>query len=370
MRDLANLPQKCPGRSKRPGRSQLNVFNLQLLTVAAVVLTGCSSDQGYRALARKHLSPITRFVTGKTSSESGVTDEQAMNVELALARTLETKGETETAIGTYRKILDRDPKNPTAMHRLAVLYDKQGRFDESDELFRKALQLQPNDPDLYCDLGYSLYSRRRWAEAEVNLRKALKLNPDHARAHNHLGLLLCQLDRRTEALGEFRKAGCTIAEAHMNAALVLTMRDRLAEARQEYALASQADPGKSQLVRSRLQEIDALMADESSEHRAVAHADSVGRASLRPQQGGTVQSVVQRPLSARSESARSLDVPSGSQSEFGEPAQSNAFRLTGGIEANPVQDRPSSQTVPLVYEAQGDRLTEPSLQLGDIHRTQ
>ena len=112
---------------------------------------------------------------------------------------------------------------------------------------------------MLCDYGYSQYLQCEWNSAEYHLRQAVTVQPNGKRAHNNLGLLLAQTGRREQAVEEFKKAGCTIPQAHMNVGFVLTLNDQTAEAQQEYGLALSADPSSSE-ARSRLHALDELMA--------------------------------------------------------------------------------------------------------------
>jgi Flp pilus assembly protein TadD len=198
------------------------------------VLGGCQLGPKPAGVSARKPTP---HVPPAAEPRKPTTSEQTLDLQLALARTLEQQGDLPRAAELYQGISVQYPKDGTAVHRLAILEDRQGEFDRSAELFKKALKLQPGNADIFCDLGYSLYLQQRWAEAEMNLRQALALAPDHRRAHNHLGLVLAQEGRRDEAFAEVRKAGGTSAEAHMNLALVLSMNDRLEDAREEYEIA-------------------------------------------------------------------------------------------------------------------------------------
>lgn len=166
---------------------------------------------------------------------------QAADVQVALGRSCETRGETERALAAYADAVKRDPRRTDAYLRLAILSDMRGKFQDSAEYYRKALQSSPGNPDIFCDMGYSLYLQRRWAEAEMNLQQALALKPDLARAHNNLGLVLAHTDRTDLALAQFRQAGSE-ADARLNLALALTMDQRWEEARTQYEQALAANP--------------------------------------------------------------------------------------------------------------------------------
>jgi Tfp pilus assembly protein PilF len=164
---------------------------------------------------------------------------QVADIQVALGRSLERRQENEQAMDAYSQALKQDPNCGDAALRLAILYDRQGRFKESEQFYRRALAAKPGNVEIFCDRGYSLCLQHHWAEAEMNLRQAIALQPNHARAHNNLGLVLAHTNRTEEALAEFRRAGCNEPDAQTNLAFVLTLDERWAEARNhyEYALA-------------------------------------------------------------------------------------------------------------------------------------
>ena len=195
------------------------------------------------------------------------TPEQALEVQLALARTMEQQHESDQAAALYQSIVERNPKCSEAVHRLAICHDQAKRFEDSGRLFKQALKLEPRNSEIYCDLGYSQYLQRRWGESEDNLRQALKLKPEFKRAHNHLGMLLARTDMRDAAVAEFRRAGCTDAEAHINCAVALVLNERPEEAREEYELARQSGPLPKELVKH-VAKFERLLADRGTDSTA------------------------------------------------------------------------------------------------------
>jgi tetratricopeptide (TPR) repeat protein len=195
------------------------------------------------------------------SSELGgkLTPAQEADILIAFARAAERRGDLDQAMSIYRDALTRDGRRADAYVRLAVLHDRQGRFRESADLYQKALQLKPGDAEIYCDKGYSLYLQQQWPESEMILRQAIALAPDLRRAHNNLALVLTHVNRREEALAEFRRAGNDTAEAHCNLAFALTMDRQWQGAREHYKLALAAKPS-SKTIQPRLQQLDALVA--------------------------------------------------------------------------------------------------------------
>jgi Flp pilus assembly protein TadD len=184
---------------------------------------------------------------------------QLADVQVAMGRALEKRGQLDKAVSAYYQAYQNDPKRADACLRLGVLHDQQGKFKESKEWYQKALAIQPGNSDTFCNMGYSLSLQQRWAEAEMNLRQAIVLSPEHARAHNNLGLVLAHVGRSDEALLEFRKAGCSEVDAQTNLAYVLTLEKAWSEARRHYEYALSLD-ASSTTAQKGIHELDRLVA--------------------------------------------------------------------------------------------------------------
>lgn len=221
------------------------------VTLSLLSVAGCATwgpDGG---------APRRTATTGLGGPMKAPTSAQEADVEIALGRTAESRGNFEQAAGAYQSAFKRDPSRGDACLRLAVLNDRQGRFAEASPWYERALKINPGDPEVFCDKGYSLYLQRKYAEAEINLRQAIALSPRHARSHNNLGLVYAHMGRKKEALEEFREGGEAAAEAYSNLAYVLTTEGKFAEAREQYQIALNADP-TSNPVKGRLRELDAI----------------------------------------------------------------------------------------------------------------
>jgi Flp pilus assembly protein TadD len=177
---------------------------------------------------------------GAGGDGSTFTKDQVADVQMSMAMALERQGKAEPAIEAYTRVA-REFEVAEAYHRLAVLEDKAGRFDESEEHFIRAIELQPGNAETFCDLGYSYYLQRRWDRAEKSLRHAISLSPDCARAHNNLGLMLARVGRSDEALKSFAAAGCDEAQARVNLAFAMITENRPLDAREQLVHALAVD---------------------------------------------------------------------------------------------------------------------------------
>jgi Tfp pilus assembly protein PilF len=232
-----------------------------VILLNAMVIVGCqlADFRGKRDSARgESLGDAERLSSNQIS-----------DVKVSLARSLEQQGKSDRALETYQEVLQKNPEQPIALWRLAVLQDRKGEFQESEPLYRRAIKIAPKNPDLHCDFGYSLYLQRRWGEAEDQLREAIALKPHHRRAHNNLGLLLASTERTDDALAEFKKSGCDLAQARSNLAFMLMLNHHWDDAREQYELALEANPDL-EAAQSGLENLNEVVAKSVANSKRVA----------------------------------------------------------------------------------------------------
>src|SRR3972149_2394278 len=79
----------------------------------------------------------------------------------------ETAGNDRLALQEYQQALEQNPNDPAIHHRLGVVCDRLGRFDDAERHYQAALTASPDSADLHNDLGYSYYLNNRLPEAEA-----------------------------------------------------------------------------------------------------------------------------------------------------------------------------------------------------------
>lgn len=202
--------------------------------IGLLTLPGCQVAEKWGLAGRFADKPAARPSppTEDVEQSAPLKPAQKAEIQVALGRVMETRGDDKGAEQAYLVALQHDPQRVEAYSRLAVLHSQQGNFTAANEWFQKALQQQPRNPEIHCDLGYCLYTQSRWPEAEQSFRQATALDPQHRRAHNNLGLLLVRTNRVQESLNEFAAAGCSAPEAYENVAFALTLEQRWPEAHQ------------------------------------------------------------------------------------------------------------------------------------------
>jgi TolB-like protein/lipoprotein NlpI len=81
------------------------------------------------------------------------------------------------ADNAFKKALELDPANVSAMNGAAILAQDLGRLDESIELKKKCIGADPLRAGSYNSISITYYYKGDWIEAEYAVRKALELVP-------------------------------------------------------------------------------------------------------------------------------------------------------------------------------------------------
>jgi len=158
----------------------------------------------------------------------------------------------EAAVWNYRKVLEYDPDNQTALQRLGLISAEAGDDPAAVGYLSKAFYVNPDDPDILIPLGYALIRERKTDLAVSMLARAAALRPDEPAIHRMLGVAYSALGWTDAAERELRRAldlAPNDAESAFNLAVLLAARgpDRLPEAKRWYALARRngapSDPG-------------------------------------------------------------------------------------------------------------------------------
>lgn len=163
------------------------------------------------------------------------------DVQIAMGDALENQGRLVEAEASFKAAQKNHPTHFAAHYRLALLHDKQGRVEESNQLYARALELNPENAALCADYGYSLYVQNKFSDAEQLLTKALTLDSNLVQARTNLGLALAKQGRGQQALQHFIQAGCSPSQAKCNVAVALLTAQRMQEAEQYFAAALQED---------------------------------------------------------------------------------------------------------------------------------
>ncbi len=110
-----------------------------------------------------------------------------INEQFNIAFDLQQKGQFESAIQIYAKILEVIPNHADAAHNLGIIYAQTRRFDEAVKYFKIASIYNPENSVFLCNLATALNDLGQTNEAVIYFEKAKQLNPSSAEVYYNLG---------------------------------------------------------------------------------------------------------------------------------------------------------------------------------------
>jgi Flp pilus assembly protein TadD len=154
--------------------------------------------------SQKETAPALTGEAAASTSPSPVANNDAIVVEnLNLGHREAALNRLDQAETYYRRVLEIQPENSVANHRLAVIADKKHDFARAEHYYLTALRHDIRNPDLLGDLGYSYLLQGRREESERYLLAATRIDPSHAKSLHNLSLLYAMsgdYDRSFDAL--------------------------------------------------------------------------------------------------------------------------------------------------------------------------
>jgi serine/threonine protein kinase/Tfp pilus assembly protein PilF len=118
------------------------------------------------------------------------------------------------ADAAYKRALELEPTNTSALRDTAYLAATLGRFDEAIELSRRAIELDPLQTRAHAGLAINAYRAGQLEMAKRAIQKALELNPQRPAAHTILGCIYLAQSKPEEALVEMQKEQIPIWRGH------------------------------------------------------------------------------------------------------------------------------------------------------------
>jgi len=161
--------------------------------------------------------------------------------QMIMARTAEQNGQFVKAEQTYRIMLQRNPQNATALHRMGIVCSKMGKHDIAAKHLMEAVKVQPDNPKYLTDLGYALYLQNDLPAAEIALEESIKRDPSSKRSFNNLSLVLGHQGRMDEAY-QIARSVLSAEEAHANIGYICLQRGMLDDAARHYNQALEINP--------------------------------------------------------------------------------------------------------------------------------
>lgn len=119
---------------------------------------------------------------------------------MAQAVTAHRNGELDAAAVGYRRVLDRLPGHPEALHLLGLITYQRGQFGPAIDNVRAAIANNPGQPLYHFNLGRILRDAGDRPAAIAAYGEALRLKPDYPEAAGNLATVLLEDGRLNEAV--------------------------------------------------------------------------------------------------------------------------------------------------------------------------
>jgi predicted TPR repeat methyltransferase len=174
-----------------------------------------------------------------------VPDDTKLTEVLERAMEHHRKGELTPAEQGYRRVLQKNPEQPDALHLLGIILYQLGDSTAAIKSIRHSLAVEPSQPRAWNNLGNVYAAVERWEDAVQSYGQAIALKTDYAEAHHNLAHVLAELGRADEAIAGYRSAIALKPEdasSHVSLASLFATLDRPESAIVEYRAGLDRDP--------------------------------------------------------------------------------------------------------------------------------
>lgn len=159
-------------------------------------------------------------------------------------------GRLAEAEAIYLQVLERQPRDSTALHFLSLIAKDRGQLDEALALVAKSLEADPRYAEAHNSAGTYHKLKKQLDEAAASFHRAAELKRQYAEAHYNLGTVLGEQDKLDEAVEQYSIAigiQPNYTQALNNLGIVLSKLLRLEEATDCFRHALRVDPTMASL---------------------------------------------------------------------------------------------------------------------------
>ncbi len=164
-----------------------------------------------------------------------------------------TKGETDKAIGEYRKALSISPGYADAHYNLALALESKGRLADAADEYNRCLAINTRDTYARYRLALALQNMGEFNEALSEYHRVVALDDGNINAHYNLGTIYSQLGDIQKAIEEYRKTlslNDDYIPAHNNLGVALAKTGQLDDAVREFQAVLAKDATNAEALRN------------------------------------------------------------------------------------------------------------------------
>jgi len=172
------------------------------------LLDGKNDRQTYLAMAEVYQKGKNFGEMNKALDEADKlsrTNEDKASVLFIRGAGYEREKKFDLAEKSFRKVLDLDPNNASALNYLGyMLADQNVRLDEAQDLIKRAIRLQPDNYAFLDSLGWVYFHQNRLDEAEQQFSRSLQLSGKDPTIHDHLGDVYFKQGKIKDAIAQWQ----------------------------------------------------------------------------------------------------------------------------------------------------------------------
>lgn len=114
----------------------------------------------------------------------------------------------EIALDAYKKVLDSNPYDRTALVKLATLIQTHfpDNYDDAIDCYNKLLEIEPENDKVYYELGHLYLQKNENLPAVNAFSMALEKDEENPFYHNSMAFALVQLEQYDDAIEHYQKA--------------------------------------------------------------------------------------------------------------------------------------------------------------------
>jgi Flp pilus assembly protein TadD len=122
------------------------------------------------------------------------------------AEFLEAVGDLSEAAAQWERVSRVIPQHHVAYFQQGRLLAREGKFSDAERLLQKSVELRPDLSEGWLELGKVHAHQAHYPLALEDFERARSLLPQDARVYDQKGLVLSKMNRRADAIQQFREA--------------------------------------------------------------------------------------------------------------------------------------------------------------------
>jgi tetratricopeptide (TPR) repeat protein len=125
---------------------------------------------------------------------------------MASGSALLKNGAYTEAIGTFRKVVAKEPRNFEAQYNLAFAYMQAERYDKAVAEFKKALSLDSRNSECWANIGFAYERLGKTSSAADAIARSVELNPNNVEARLNLAGMYENANAFDKAIAQYEAA--------------------------------------------------------------------------------------------------------------------------------------------------------------------